>query len=78
VGLPELIAETQEQFESMAVELATTPGRLSAIRQKLAQNRATKPLFNTPLFTRHLEGAYAAMHSRRQNGLLPDHIHVAP
>ena len=78
VGLPELIAETQEQFESMAVELATTPERLAAIRHRLAQNRATKPLFNTQLFTRHLEGAYAAMYSRRQNGLLPDHIHVAP
>ena len=77
VGLPELIAETQEQFESMAVELATTPERLSAIRRKLAQNRATKPLFNTKLFTRHLEGAYAAMYSRHQDGLLPDHIHVA-
>jgi protein O-GlcNAc transferase len=77
-GLPELIAETGEQFESMAVELATTPERLSAIRHKLAQNRTTKPLFNTKLFTRHLEGAYAAMYSRRQNGLLADHIHVAP
>jgi protein O-GlcNAc transferase len=78
VGLPELIVETGEQFESMAVELATTPERLSAIKHKLAQNRATKPLFNTKLYTRHLEGAYAAMYSRRQNGLLPDHIHVAP
>jgi protein O-GlcNAc transferase len=78
VGLPELIAETAEQFESMAIELATTPERLSAIKHKLAQNRATQPLFNTKLYTRHLEGAYAAMHSRRQNGLLPDHIHVAP
>lgn len=78
VGLPELIAETGEQFESMAVELATTPERLSAIRHKLAQNRATKPLFDTKLYTRHLESAYAAMYSRGQNGLLPDHIHVTP
>jgi protein O-GlcNAc transferase len=77
VGLPELIAATAEQFESMAVELATTPERLSAIKHKLAQNRATKPLFNTKLYTKHLEGAYAAMYSRCQNGLLPDHIHVA-
>jgi protein O-GlcNAc transferase len=77
VGLPELIAATGEQFESMAVELATTPERLSAMKHKLAQNRATQPLFNTKLYTRHLEGAYASMYSRCQNGLLPDHIHVA-
>jgi protein O-GlcNAc transferase len=78
VGLPELIAATGEQFESMAVELATTPERLAAIKHKLAQNRATKALFNTRLYTSHLEGAYAAMYGRCQNGLLPDHIHVAP
>jgi hypothetical protein len=34
------------------------------------------PLFNTELYTRHLESAYAAMHQRHQNGLPPDHIHI--
>jgi protein O-GlcNAc transferase len=77
VGLPELIAETQEQFESMAIELASRPERLSAIKDKLAQNRSTKPLFDTKLYTRHIEGAYAAMYRRHQNGLLADHIYVA-
>jgi predicted O-linked N-acetylglucosamine transferase (SPINDLY family) len=77
VGLPELIAGTQDQFESMAIELATRPERLAAIKHKLAQNRSTKPLFDTKLYTRHIESAYAAMYRRHRDGLLADHIHVA-
>jgi predicted O-linked N-acetylglucosamine transferase (SPINDLY family) len=76
VGLPELIAPTPQQFESMAVELANDPARLAAIRDKLAQNRSALPLFNTKLYTRHLETAYAAMYQRHQSGLAPDHIYV--
>jgi protein O-GlcNAc transferase len=76
IGLPELIAQTPEQFESIAIELATQPMRLAAIRAKLAQNRATMPLFDTGLYTRHLERAYEAMHQRHQSGLRPDHIHI--
>jgi predicted O-linked N-acetylglucosamine transferase (SPINDLY family) len=76
IGLPELIVQTQEQFESMAIELATRPELMTAIKCKLAENRPTKPLFNTKLYTRHLESAYAAMYQRYQGGLSPDHIYV--
>jgi hypothetical protein len=34
-------------------------------------------LFDTALFTRHLEQAYRAMHERHRAGLGPDHIRVA-
>jgi protein O-GlcNAc transferase len=77
IGLSELIVETQEQFENLAIELATRPERLAAIKGKLAENRLTKPLFNTKLYTRHLESAYAAVYQRYQGGLLPDHVYVA-
>jgi protein O-GlcNAc transferase len=77
IGLPELIAHTPEQFESRAIELATGPAALAAIKDKLARNRLTAPLFNTDLYTRHIESAYATMLERHRNGLLPDHIHVA-
>jgi protein O-GlcNAc transferase len=77
IDLPELIAHTPEQFESRAIELATGPAALAAIKDKLARNRLTTPLFNTDLYTRHIESAYATMLERHRNGLLPDHIHVA-
>jgi predicted O-linked N-acetylglucosamine transferase (SPINDLY family) len=76
VNLPELITTNQEQYESLAIELATNPEKLKIIKDKLVNNLATAPLYNTPLFTRHLESAYVEMYDRYQNGLEPDHIYV--
>ena len=63
-------------MKSLAIELATNPEKLAAIKRKLADNRLTTPLFDTELFTRHIEAAYTAMYERYQAGLSPDHIHV--
>jgi len=76
IGLPELITSTQEAYRLRAIELARDPEQLRAIRSKLANNRDTAPLFDTPRFTRHLEAAYMEMWRRQQAGLAPDHIHV--
>ena len=74
IGLPELITTTLEAYEQMAIDLATHPEKLAAIKHKLAENRLTTPLFDTKLFTKHIEAAYAAMYERYQAGLPPDHI----
>ena len=76
VNLPELITTTQEQYESLAIELATKPEKLEIIKDKLAKNLPTAPLYDTPLFTRHIESAYLTMYDRYQQGLEPDHIYV--
>jgi predicted O-linked N-acetylglucosamine transferase (SPINDLY family) len=76
IHLPELVVATAEQYETLAVELATDPARLAQIRGRLAENRLTTPLFDTALFTRHLEDAYGQIHERYQQGLPPDHILV--
>jgi predicted O-linked N-acetylglucosamine transferase (SPINDLY family) len=76
IGMPELIASTQDAYETLAVELATDPGKYAAIKEKLARNRLTMPLFDTPRFISNIEAAYTAMHQRYQNGLPPDHIRV--
>jgi len=76
VNLPELITTTQEQYESLAIKLATKPEKLEIIKDKLAKNLPTAPLYDTPLFTRHLESAYLTMYDRYQQGLDPDHIYV--
>ena len=78
IGLPELIAQTTEQFESLAIELASAPETLSQIGERLARNRATAPLFDTRLFARHLESAYATMVERSRAGLSPQPIELAP
>ena len=76
INLPELITTTQEQYESLAIELATNPEKLKTIKDKLVNNLSTAPLYDTPLFTRHLESAYLTMYDRYQQGLDPDHIYV--
>jgi predicted O-linked N-acetylglucosamine transferase (SPINDLY family) len=76
VDLPELITTTQEQYEALAIRLATDPRRLGQIKQKLESNRLTTPLFDTQLFTRHIEAAYTQMHEQYEAGLAPQHIHV--
>ena len=74
IGLPELITTTLEAYEQMAIDLATHREKLTIIKRKLAENRLTTPLFDTALFTKHIEAAYAAMYERYQAGLPPDHI----
>ncbi|MCP1913437.1 MULTISPECIES: tetratricopeptide repeat protein [Bradyrhizobium] len=76
VGLPELIAESPEAYERMAVDLATDPSRLAALSTRLAANRLTAPLFDTKRFTRHIEAAYTTMYARHRAGIAPDHIVV--
>jgi predicted O-linked N-acetylglucosamine transferase (SPINDLY family) len=61
VGLPELITDTLEDYEALALALARDPARLKALRDKLANNRDTAPLFDTQRFARNLETAYLAM-----------------
>ncbi len=75
-GLTDLITSTQQEYEELAIEFATNPAKLVTIRQKLLENRLTKPLFNTQLFTRHIERAYEVMYARYQAGLPPEDVVV--
>lgn len=76
IDMPELIKSTQEEYEAMAIELATNSTRLEAIKNKLEKNRLTKPLFNPTLFAKHIEAAYAEMYWRHQAGQKPEKIDV--
>ncbi len=76
VGLPELMTTSQADYEALAIALAHDPDRLSAIKQKLARNRVSSPLFDAARYARHLERAYEAVHERHHAGLPPDHIAV--
>lgn len=77
IRLPELVAETPEAYERLAIELAHDRQRLAALRAKLAVNRLRTPLYDTAEYTRQLEAAYAAILRRHRAGLPPDHILVS-
>jgi len=76
IDLPELITSSQEHYETLAIELATNPAKLKAIKVKLESNRLTTPLFDTPRFTKNLEHAYTKMYERYHAGLPPDNIYI--
>jgi len=76
VGLPELITTTAEDYERLALRLATQPEELKALREKLGDNLRTAPLFDTERFTRHIEAAYTQMHERMQQGLAPGSFYI--
>jgi protein O-GlcNAc transferase len=58
VDLPELVTGSTEDYERLALELATHPEKLTALRQKLLRVRKTAPLFDTERYARQLEDAY--------------------
>ena len=78
VGLPELITETEEDYERLALALALDPGRLEELKQRLARNRTTAPLFDTALFTRHIEDAYRQAYRLYFEDKPPATIRVKP
>jgi protein O-GlcNAc transferase len=76
IDLPELITNSQEDYESLAIELATNPAKLKEIKTKLESNRLTTPLFDTPRFTKHLEDASTKIYERYHADLPPEHIYI--
>ena len=78
IGLPELVAPSQEAYEARAIALALDPAKMAELKKRLAANRTTTPLFDGNLFARHIEVAYERMHARHQAGLEPAAIEVQP
>ena len=78
IGLSELIAQSLDAYQSLAQHLATEPPRLEEIRQKLARNRVSWPLFDTDRFRGHIEAAYIEMWERHQRGEPPTAFAVMP
>jgi protein O-GlcNAc transferase len=78
IGLPELVTHSLEEYEALAVKLASDPAMLRSIKQKLEQNRLTQPLFDTDRFRRHIEAAYTTMWEIWQRGEKPKSFTVEP
>lgn len=57
VGLPELICNSQKEYEELAITLGSDRTRIDVIKEKLASNRLNAPLFDANTFARGLENA---------------------
>ncbi len=70
-GLPDLVTTSLEGYRDLALDLARTPGRLAAIKARLAANLPGAPLFDTDRTRRQVEKAYEIAWRRRMAGLEP-------
>jgi protein O-GlcNAc transferase len=77
VGLRDMICASTREYEDRAVYYAKNPAALAEVRERLAQNLHTEPLFNLPRFVKNLERAYLAMWQRYASGEVPVSLDVA-
>jgi len=71
VGLPELVTGNLDDYDALALRLATDPTLLADTRRKLDRNRTTSPLFDSARLCRHIESAYATMWEMSRRGERP-------
>ena len=76
VNMPELITTSQDQYESLAIELALNSEKLDGIKKKLIKNVETSPLFDSETFTNNLELAFEEMYRRNKSQLKPEDFFV--
>jgi predicted O-linked N-acetylglucosamine transferase (SPINDLY family) len=76
IGLPELVTHTVEEYEDLALRLASDPILLKACRKRLKANRLSYPLFDTERFRRHLEASYLKMREIWHCGRQPQSFKV--
>ena len=60
-GLPELVTTSIAEYEALGLRLARSQAELASVRDKLARERTSSQLFDTPGFVRRLEAAYVQM-----------------
>lgn len=72
VGIPELIAKTQDEYFAIAVRLATDLDYLHMIRQRLVREKILQtPLMDSKTFVKDLEWAYQKIWQRWCEGKPP-------
>jgi predicted O-linked N-acetylglucosamine transferase (SPINDLY family) len=71
-GLDEMVAGSLEQYEERACYLASHPEEIASLKDKLAKNRLTMPLFDTERYVKHLENAFQTMWQRHEAGQMPE------
>jgi protein O-GlcNAc transferase len=65
LGLPELAADSEEEYVNKAAALAADRPRLTELRATLRARLQASPLMDAPRFARHMEAAYRTMWKRR-------------
>jgi predicted O-linked N-acetylglucosamine transferase (SPINDLY family) len=76
MGLPELVTNSLDEYESLALLLANDRKLLQSYRDRLTRGPAQLHPFNTARTTRQIETAYEAMMARWNKDELPESFSV--
>jgi protein O-GlcNAc transferase len=76
IGMPELVTRSPEEYQALAIKLAHERDVLKELRQRLAVNANTAPLFQSHRFARHIEAAFIEMWERYRRGERPESFTV--
>ncbi|XP_076286274.1 O-linked N-acetylglucosamine (GlcNAc) transferase sxc isoform X2 [Lasioglossum baleicum] len=74
LGCPELVAQTRQEYQDIAIRLGTDREYLKAIRAKVWKARSESPLFNCKLYALGMEMLYRKMWERYARGEKADHV----
>jgi protein O-GlcNAc transferase len=77
VGLTDLVTNSLEEYEALALALARDRQRLASLHAQLSHERLRLPLFDTPRFCGHLEQAYRHMWRTHREGRPASTFHVS-
>jgi predicted O-linked N-acetylglucosamine transferase (SPINDLY family) len=76
VGLPELVTNSLDEYESLALALANDRKLLQSYRDRLTRDPTQLDLFDTARTTRQIEMAYETMMARWNKDELPESFSV--
>lgn len=71
LNLSELVVNTQEEYELLAINIATDPNEIQMIKNKLENNLKSESLFDTNLYTKNLEAAFRKIYELSISGIEP-------
>ncbi|UWQ37617.1 tetratricopeptide repeat protein [Leisingera aquaemixtae] len=73
-GMPELIADSADDYEAKAAALAADPEACAALKRKLRERQQDAPLFSAARCARQIESAYDAAYEQFLRGVSPSHL----
>ena len=76
IGLKELITNSYDEYENLAINIAKNPQKLKLIKDNLKINIKNSPLFKSKFYAENLEKAYISIYERHNNNLEPEHIYI--
>ncbi|MDG2442554.1 MAG: hypothetical protein P8M13_04775, partial [Luminiphilus sp.] len=71
-----LITESERDYESLILDLATDDQKLALVKDKLIANRLSAPLFDTARYTRNFEEGLLRAYKHHSDGDKPCDLRV--